>query len=647
YFDVTALGGKDITVNSFDIHCSATTTVNAEVWYTIGTYVGNTNTPAVWTKLGITQTVAGQGIYNQTSFNPGATLTIPSGSTYGFYINCYSGNTGYLVFSGGSSSVSNSDVSIYSNNVAWNVSVGTGSYSNYCFNGTVYYSYITQGNLPFWDLEITKSNATVTTNGDLIIGNDLIVKPGASLTNLANTITAAGNVLLEADNTGTASFIQSTPGFSAKAEQYLTQTNFHYISAPVSNQNISTEFVNTSSNPLPSIVDFYKFDEPNNLWRNIKNASGNLNTSFETGFVVDRGYVIAYSDNSYTRTYNGFLNYSDQTVNMTKTTASGSAGWNLVGNPFPATIAANSGTNNFISDNTSVLDNTHTAVYLWNGSGYNTVNLASTATYISPGQGFFVKAANNNSTLAINTAIQKHSSSTFYKTSGIPRFTIRVQGPSGDYNETEIVFIEGTSKGLDPGYDAQKLMGNSNIALYTILVDDDGGYYAIQSLPPSIGDQNVKLGLDAWQTGLYEFDSIQIENLQNTSIYLEDKTQNTFIDLNINPTYSFSIPVTGSFQDRFELHFGSIITESEEFQAEGNTITIFSDGNKILIQNIGNHDFYGNIAIYNLAGQKLYIREISISANSSISLSANLSAGLYLLHFISDEISITEKIILK
>ena len=89
YFDIVASGGKSLSVNSFDIHCTTTGTVNVEVWYTTGSYAGNTSTPGVWTQLGTTQSVTGQGYFNPTPVNPGASLTIPSGSSYGFYIICY------------------------------------------------------------------------------------------------------------------------------------------------------------------------------------------------------------------------------------------------------------------------------------------------------------------------------------------------------------------------------------------------------------------------------------------------------------------------------------------------------------------------------------------------------------------------------
>ncbi|MEA3444882.1 MAG: T9SS type A sorting domain-containing protein, partial [Bacteroidota bacterium] len=326
-------------------------------------------------------------------------------------------------------------------------------------------------------------------------------------------------------------------------------------------------------------------------------------------------------------------------------------GWNLVGNPFPASLAANDNAdadNNFLKDNATALDDSYEAIYYWDSNDYISINQASAASYISPIQGFFVKAATNGAQLEFNTEIQKHGSATFYKSgSNISRFTIGITGPENDYNETMIAFIDGKSKGLDPGYDSRKLKANPNISLYSILVDDDGGDYVIQSLPYYADNQTVKLGLDAWETGIYQFGNINSENLLNQNVFLEDKTENTFVNLSINPQYSFLISLPGSYKDRFVLHFGSIITDAGELKKPGKEITVFSDGNEIFIQNAGNNNYFGDVVIFNLAGQKLSSLKVSIFAGSSLSFPANLSAGLYLLHFISDEISITEKIILK
>jgi PKD repeat protein len=110
YFDITSAAGKEITVSSFDIHCNTTGSVTVEVWYATSTYVGQESTPGSWTQLGTTQTVTGLGYGNPVTINPGATIAIPAGTTYGFFLSCYSGGTAYLIFTGSSNSYNNVNV---------------------------------------------------------------------------------------------------------------------------------------------------------------------------------------------------------------------------------------------------------------------------------------------------------------------------------------------------------------------------------------------------------------------------------------------------------------------------------------------------------------------------------------------------------
>lgn len=490
----------------------------------------------------------------------------------------------------------------------------------------------------------------MTANADLTVGNDLTVNAGAALTNSGKTITVTGTVTVESDGTGTGSFIQGSSGFSASVKRYVTQTDFHYISSPVSSQPISPEFISTGSNPLPTTIDFYKFDEPNNLWRNIKDSNGDLNVGFETDFEVNRGYAVAYSDNNYTKTFTGTLNYSNQSHTLDRTTSTGNEGWNLVGNPYPASIAVNTNadaSNNLLSDNSSSLHSSYIGVYLWGGSDYSTINQASAAAYLSPGQGFFVNAASNGASFLVNTAIQKHNNATFYKNVNQPaRFTIGITGPAGDVNETMIAFMEGASKGKDPGYDSRKYKANANLALYSYLVNNDGGHYIIQTLPPTSGTQVVQLGLDVWQSGNYEFGSVQTENMLGQTVYLEDKQTYSFINLNNNPTYTFTIAQPGIISNRFALHFGGIITGNTELDQLATTVSIFSSGDEVAIQNIGGDQINGTVEIFNMTGQLLFSESVTVNGYTSKRINPGISSGFYLVRLKSEQLNIAHRIIL-
>jgi hypothetical protein len=448
-----------------------------------------------------------------------------------------------------------------------------------------------------------------------------------------------------------ASIIQSNADVDASFEVYLSQSDYHYISPPVNNQYISPEFINTGSNPLPTNIDLYKFDEPANLWRNIKDGSGNLNSLFETQFVTGRGYAIAYAAGNYTKTFTGKLNYTTQNLTLYRTTGSGSEGWNLVGNSFPAMLSTNNNSNasnNVLLHNAAVLDDAYEALYFWDYDDYVTVNQASSSHNISPCQAFFVKASSNSQQFVLNANTQKTTTTgTFYKSGdATKRFTIYATGPQTDYNKTMIAFIDGTSNGLDPGYDAKKLKANANLALYTVLVDNSEGDYSIQSLP-LVENLQVKLGIDAALPGVYTFGNFQFENLINQTIILEDKAENLFVNLNINVDYSFSVSLPGSYKERFVLHFVTLITDIGEPSDDVNTISIFSDGEEIIIQNRSSEQAFGMVELFNLAGQLLDNHKIIVETGSQITLIPDYRAGVYLVRFTSANKTITKKIVIK
>ena len=91
--------------------------------------------------------------------------------------------------------------------------------------------------------------------------------------------------------------------------------------------------------------------------------------------------------------------------------------------------------------------------------------------------------------------------------------------------------MSGMTKGLDPSYDAGKMKGNPNIALYTRLLEDNGVDFAIQALPTEgITEFVIPVGVDVAEAGEFSF-SVTQKNLDNYNIILEDREENTFTDL--------------------------------------------------------------------------------------------------------------------
>ena len=499
---------------------------------------------------------------------------------------------------------------------------------------------------------------------DVGSGAYVTLNPGAYITVDGGLVTD-GTFTIKSVSTGTGSLIvtgsgSTTTSGNVTVERFLTHDRWHYIAGQT---NISGNFSTLSMGLTGGTNNdqFYRWDESLDWGGNIGNwvdilngPNGNNSTMSSEGFVACKGYSINYINTDKTLSLSGVPYVADKSITMTKTSNSTAEGTNLVGNPFTSTIAANSPaqtTNNFIDKNNSVLLTSYKAIYLWDEQGsydgtqddYVTINNSSSATFLEPGQGFMVVAASNSSTLTFHQAIQKHGTASFSKAykDNVWRFELKVTNPESMINKTLIAFNTGMTNGLDETYDARKMFGNPNLALYTRLVDDDGEGYAIQSLP-TIGDGvSVKLGLRAEITGTYLIEPALIENFDdNVPINLEDKTTGIIQDLRKHPVYSFEVFETGIFDDRFVLHFKDAVGIEENAEAQNIQFYVSNNVLYILDEEVGN----GTVSLFNLLGQTMMTKSI---ADNHSTINLDLPTGYYIVNIRTDKSSVNGKVFVR
>jgi len=625
YFDVMASGGKNISVNSFDIQCITTGTVNIEVWYTNGSYMGNTGIPGVWTQLGTTQAVTGAGWFNATIVNPGASLTIPSGASYGFYINCYSAGLGYLRLAAGPNTYSNSDITINTGDMAWSAPVGSGSWNGYTFNGTVYYSYTAQNTIPFYDLEINKTNASITTNGDLNINNNFTIKPDAYFTNAPNnTINVHGNTIFEADASGTASYIDNGVSnfinFQPNVESYLSQNRWHLVSAPINNA-LSAVFTG---------IYLQEFLEPTFTWSYITTTNHNLTAGL--GFAA---WSSSGTTGNATVNYNGPLNNSNIGVSGLSYTASqplNNRGWNIVGNPYPSAINWNSNWTRTNIDATAYIYNNGNYV-TWNGFAGTHPNGD-----IASGQGFFIKTNATGPALTIPQSERKHSTQTFYKDGkNQNELDLMVEG-NGYIDKMIIQFNDEATAGFDNSFDAWKLKGDAAAPqLYSVYSNNE---LTVNRLPFEGNKMLIPINFEAGTNGLF---TLEVDNLDNfaisSEIWLEDLRDDILIDLKQISSYEFNSNTSDENQ-RFLLHFGKPLGTEDEALSN---LNIYSHENMVYVQKPNGFD--GLIRIIDMLGQEIILLESFGQGLESIEV-ANGTA-YYLVEMQSGNSLLTEKVFIK
>jgi hypothetical protein len=467
---------------------------------------------------------------------------------------------------------------------------------------------------------------------------------GASLNIKSTSSSLTGSLIVNGTATG-----------DVTVERYLTKGNWHYISEPVNDTRVFSDFLDLTGGTNND--QFYWWDEDGvdggntGIWFDILNNPTGISYTVDN-FVESQGYAISYSGSGdKTISFIGIPYTSTQSIDITKTTNSTNEGANMVGNPFTSTIALNDeadSDNNFIADNSSLFNATFGGVYLWNEQAnydgdrddYYTVSLASDAEFAAPGQGFMiVKKDVGASTVNFNTDLRKHGTATFYKNStddGTSRFKLFVTDAENRVNTTTIAFLPNMTLGLDPSYDAGKLKGNPNIALYTRLVEDNGIDFAIQALPDNdIESIIVPVGIDVAESTPCEF-SINADVMEDYPIYLQDTRENSVTNLKED---SYTTLVTESGTGRFFLHFKEVNSIGENTI---NNLRVWSSNKAI---NIYNDDKQaGDIMVVNIYGQ--YVDKSALNKNTNQQINLNVPAGYYIVSIVTKDGVLNKKVYL-
>ncbi|MFD2542212.1 GEVED domain-containing protein [Lacinutrix gracilariae] len=316
--------------------------------------------------------------------------------------------------------------------------------------------------------------------------------------------------------------------------------------------------------------------------------------------------------------------------------------WNLVGNPYPSAISANS----FITANASTItDDVDSSIsgtiYLWRhlNTPSNAVNdpfydgfvynynpndyIAYNSTGSNPsgfggdiaaGQAFFVlmeHTAPINSSVTFNNTMRNETlnNSQFYKTNEDSQQTSSIEkhriwldliAPDNSAYSVLVGYIEGATNTQDRLYDGFELSEN-NTRFYSLINDNE---FAIQGKAVPFQDTDtVPLGIEIPQNGNY---TIAINNLDglfettNQSIFIEDTYTNNIHNLRVNP-YSFNINA-GTYNDRFILRYTDHSLSTTDFDL--NALEILAPNNNYIKVKSGNSTIE-SVIVYDLLGRNL------------------------------------------
>ncbi len=475
----------------------------------------------------------------------------------------------------------------------------------------------------------------------------LSVYPGGSLT-VSGTVTNSSSAALfiSSGPTGTGSLITNN-SCPITIDRYMTgsTTAWHLISPPVSGQSING-LVTDVSNEIAYIAPKYGLAPYVNsvpAWKHYNTVSLDpYNAASSGSLTICKGYEVLRNTDGSVR-YTGNIVSSGQAIVLTVPASPGTA-WNLVGNPFTSPInAANIGTN-FLAVNDAVFDPSNKALYVWNGLTYTPINNTSGAQYIALGQAFFMKAKTDGDYAQFTLDMRTHTPTAFYKNSETtwPKISLKAD-IAGKARNTDVFFIDGTTAGLDPGYDAGMFDGTgSDNSIYTRMDGSNVGF-AIQSLPNSPDkDVTIAVGLNSAAGATVKFTAETLNIPAGVKVFIHDVTAGTYTRLD-TPGSSYQVTLTSasSGTGRFYITTSrNALGTGDQPKEELYTVIPLPSENKIRLT--GSFVKGSQVTICSMSGQVLYTGKLENNNENEIRFAPAVS-GIYLLRLQSGTMVVNRK----
>uniref|UniRef100_UPI0030DBB002 hypothetical protein n=1 Tax=uncultured Polaribacter sp. TaxID=174711 RepID=UPI0030DBB002 len=430
------------------------------------------------------------------------------------------------------------------------------------------------------------STQTIITN-TLTINTEKVFKIEADK-NLTVTGTIVNNadtsgLILKSNASGTASLLHNTPDVPVTVQRYISgiAEDWHFLSAPVSNQDISGSWNPAGTYGNGTGYDLYIFNEPTPCW------TYQLNTTVAptwpsihptANFVTARGYLYSTQAPNPTKEFIGLLNNGAISYPITNESPDLVVqGFNLIGNPYPSSIDWKS--INGWSRTNLITSGGGYDMWIWNQAAnnygiYNSngdIGTNGVTQHIAPAQGYFIRAVNNgdismSNAVRVNTGASNWLKGTKNETNNLK---IRITSSEG-HGSDEVLLLFGYPEN-EAG--AVKLYSQNEAAPSAYLYDLKKDL-SVRYLTDTIENSQVPLHFKAGRDGNYSL-SIDAEIGAFDILLLEDKKNNSITDLNVNANYQFKGTINDD-ANRFVLHFKDITEVNESLP-----VSIFYDGNEV------------------------------------------------------------------
>ena len=436
------------------------------------------------------------------------------------------------------------------------------------------------------------------------------------------------------------------------------------IGAPVSGQSINS-FVTANASTLATNGDTYAIGYYNNYsneWENYTTSSNWY--PFDGNFLLGMGFQMATISGG-TLKFTGApaaTNKTQPIVDFSVGEGEGGGegtGWNLVANPFPSYIHANTNadsSHNFLTVNSDKLDDSYEAIYGYDadGSGYTVYNNTSAALRLAPGQAFMVASDNPNvenpDVLSFTKEMRTIAGGDdlILGRSVKDSFELILKLYEGDTEiaDTKFYFKEGLHLGLDPGYDAGHF--NQQAALTSrLLKEDEGVGFTINAMGlKNVNDAVIPIVINREAGNDFRISIDTFDIYEDTHVYLEDNMQGTIILLN-EQDFELTPQDNLSGAGRFFLHLTTTSLSIED-DVDTHLLNVYKSdlNNFITIEGTANQSNQTTATLYNILGKEVISKSLANNINTQTISTQGLVAGIYVVKLKSGNTVFTKKLII-
>jgi hypothetical protein len=483
--------------------------------------------------------------------------------------------------------------------------------------------------------------------------NSLSIESGASFTikgqNILEvigdvTIESGAELVLESTENGTAAFIPNgTVNGEANIQRWFpsiggvpTNGRWHYISPP--SEDISSNLF------LNQYLMYW--DEPTTYWQYI--------TATDETLIPGMGYGVLLNDE-----YGQTINMSGAPLNediispiLNSTDGSGWQGWNLIGNPYTASLDWEEVLSNLpegIDAGIHFYDETIGNYVFYNGGE------GSASQYIPAMQGFFIHTNTDQLQFTIPASARTYQGQEeFYKSRNekpffentpppkevFNRLIVTSTSENGKSDQTFLKFHPKASVDFDFQFDAYKFDAqNDSIPVPYILYNNTK--YAINALPENMIEGRYDLCINYGIANTYYLSFEGIESFAETqTILLYDKFTNTYYDLREDNFISF-LNESSTPENRFEIVFDNYLSIPEQATSQW---LVYSTNGKL---NIRNNLQSSGVQQYQIISMEGKLIEEGKFTSNLINHSVNVSQNIFIVKILDGQTPSTYKVLLK